>query len=80
MKKEDMTREEKEFARKVGERMRQIRHSCKLTQMQVYVQTSVTPNTISNYEFGERTPSLCRMYRLAKCYGCKVSDFVEGVV
>ncbi len=72
-----MTYKERDFARKVGKRMRMFRKKAGLTQQKVYVRTNITPNSISNYESGARCIDLSRLYKLAKCYGCKVSDLVE---
>ena len=75
-----MTYREKMFLEKVGKRLKDKRNEAGYTQMQVYVRTSITPNSVSNYEAGARSMDLVRLHKLADCYGCKVSDFVEGVV
>ena len=71
------TKEEKKFAIAVGDNLRRYRKSSRLTQAEVYARTSIFQNTISDYEHGRRNASLIRLYRLAKCYGCEVSDLIR---
>ncbi len=72
-----MTYQERNFARKVGKRLRMYRKQAKLSQRQVYTRTNITPNSVSNYENGARCIDLLRLYKLAQVYGCTVSDLVE---
>ena len=60
----------------IGENLKAMRTKSGYTQMQVYVRTGIAQNTLSNYETGERLPCMHRLILLAKCYHCKLSDFL----
>ena len=64
------------LSRDIGENLKAMRTKTGYTQMQVYVRTGIAQNTLSNYETGERLPSMYRLIALAKCYHCKLSDFL----
>ena len=61
-----------------GERLQQKRSSIKLSQKEVANAVGVNPSVISNYEIGERTPSVEVLMALASLYHCSV-DYLLGI-
>ena len=62
----------------LGERLQQKRSNLKLSQKQVANAVGVNPSVISNYETGERTPSVEVLVKLANLYRCS-SDYLLGL-
>lgn len=62
----------------LGERLQQKRSSMKLSQKEVANAVGVNPSVISNYENGERTPSVEVLISLASLYHCSV-DYLLGI-
>lgn len=62
----------------LGERLQQKRSSMKLSQKEVANAVGVNPSVISNYENGERTPSVEVLMSLASLYHCSV-DYLLGI-
>ena len=62
----------------LGERLQQKRSSIKLSQKEVANAVSVNPSVISNYENGERTPSVEILMALASLFHCSV-DYLLGI-
>lgn len=62
----------------LGERLQQKRSSMKLSQKEVANAVGVNPSVISNYENGERTPSVEVLMALASLYHCSV-DHLLGI-
>ena len=62
----------------LGERLQQKRSSMKLSQKEVANAVGVNPRVISNYENGERTPSVEVLMSLASLYHCSV-DYLLGI-
>lgn len=62
----------------LGERLQQKRSSLKLSQKEVANAVGVNPSVISNYENGERTPSVEVLVKLASLFQCSV-DFLLGI-
>ena len=54
----------------LGERLQEQRTTHKLSQREVALALNVSPTVISNYEKGERTPSLEMLIALARFYHC----------
>ena len=63
----------------LGERLQQKRSSIKLSQKEVANAVGVNPSVISNYENGERTPSVEVLMSLASLFHCSV-DYLLGIV
>ena len=62
----------------LGERLQQKRCNLKLSQKEVANAVGVNPSVISNYENGERTPSVEVLVALANLYHCSV-DYLLGI-
>ena len=62
----------------LGERLQQKRSSMKLSQKEDANAVGVNPSVISNYENGERTPSVEVLMSLASLYHCSV-DYLLGI-
>ena len=60
----------------VGEKIKEIRKKAKLTQKDIYVRVGIPQNTISNYEHGDRNPTLLQLLRLSEALGCEVWEFL----
>ena len=61
----------------LGERLQEQRTTHKLSQREVALALNVSPTVISNYEKGERTPSLEMLIALARFYHCS-TDYLVG--
>lgn len=61
----------------LGERLQEQRTAHKLSQIEVALALNVSPAVISNYEKGERTPSLEMLIALARLYHCS-TDYLLG--
>ena len=61
----------------LGERLQEQRTAHKLSQREVALALNVSPAVISNYEKGERTPSLEMLIALARLYHCS-TDYLLG--
>lgn len=62
----------------LGERLQQKRCDLKLSQKEVANAVGVNPSVISNYENGERTPSVEVLMSLASLFHCSV-DYLLGI-
>ncbi len=62
----------------LGERLQQKRTCLKISQKEVADAVGVSYSIISNYESGERTPSVEVLMSLANLYQCSV-DYLLGV-
>ena len=61
----------------LGERMQEQRLALRLSQKEVAANLGVSSSVISNYESGERTPSVEMLMALARLYGCS-TDYLLG--
>jgi transcriptional regulator with XRE-family HTH domain len=61
----------------LGERLQQQRQLKNLSQKQVAEAINVSPSVVSNYENGERTPSLESLVSLARLFQCS-TDYLLG--
>ena len=61
----------------LGERLQKSRTILKLSQKEVANSLNVSPAVISNYEKGERTPSVEMLMALARFYHCS-TDYLLG--
>lgn len=62
----------------LGERLQKQRMNLKLSQKEAAVAIGVSPSIISNYEKGERVPSLENLMALAGLYRCS-TDYLLGL-
>lgn len=70
---------EKRYFEAVGRNIKRIRKSKNLSQVQLYVKSGVSQSAISDYESGNRNPSLLSLYRLSQALSCSVAEFWEGL-
>jgi transcriptional regulator with XRE-family HTH domain len=67
--------------KRLGEKLLQIRLSCGLSQNEMIrhlgVEDSVTQNTLSSYELGNREPSLLVILEYARVAGVHVEDLIN---
>lgn len=62
----------------LGIRLQKQRQLMKLSQKEVATTLNISPSIISNYESGERTPSIENIMALAGLYKCSV-DYLLGI-
>lgn len=62
----------------LGERLQSQRFSRNISQKQAALGIGVSASVISNYESGERTPSVEKLMALASLYRCSV-DYLLGI-
>ena len=63
----------------LGTRLQEQRQLLKLSQKEVAKAIGVSPSVVSNYESGERTPSVECLMALAGLYRCS-TDYLFGIV
>lgn len=59
-------------------KIKEIRKSQKLTQLELATLSSLSRNTILNFESGKRSPKLVDLMKIANALNCKVSELVDG--
>lgn len=59
----------------IGQQLRTLRKSQKMTQQLVADKVGITRATLSNYEIDRRTPDLKTLRKLAECYGVSLDYF-----
>lgn len=62
----------------LGERLQKQRLALKLSQREVAKALNASASVISNYESGERTPSIEALMSLADLYRCSI-DYLLGI-
>lgn len=62
----------------LGERLHEQRTKLRISQKEAAAAISVSPSIISNYEAGERTPSVENLMALANLYHC-TTDYLLGL-
>lgn len=62
----------------LGQRLQQQRILMNISQKQAAIAIDVSASIISNYESGERTPSVEKLMALAGLYRCSV-DYLLGI-
>ena len=70
--------EEYAMVQGLGERLMEQRVLRKLSQKEVAIAVGVSVSVISNYEHGERTPSVETLMSLAGLYRCS-TDYLLGI-
>lgn len=66
------------MVRGLGERLQKQRQKLKLSQKEVATVIGISPSIMSNYENGERTPSIENLMALANLYHCS-TDYLLGL-
>lgn len=59
----------------IGQQLKSLRKSQKMTQQFVADKVGITRATLSNYEIDRRTPDLKTLKKLAECYGVNLNYF-----
>lgn len=62
----------------LGERLQKERQALHLSQKEVASMLGVSASIISNYENGERTPSIENLISLSRIYRCSI-DYLVGI-
>lgn len=63
----------------LGDKLQQLRLQFHMSQKDVAMAINSSPSIISNYESGERTPSVENLMALARLYHCS-TDYLLGFV
>ncbi len=63
---------------RLNKRLQEQRKQLKLSQKEVAERIHVSPSVISNYESGDRSPSLENLIALAHAYNCS-TDYLLGL-
>jgi XRE family transcriptional regulator, regulator of sulfur utilization len=71
--------EKKDFALRLGQRIREIRQQQGLTQEQLADKASYHPTYIGNIENATNLPSTHTVWRLAKAMDMDVGDLMRGL-
>ena len=71
-----LTHTERAYMRSVGEAIKRIRSEKGITQAGIYVRSGIAQNTISNYECGQRNPTLLHLLRLSEVLGCDLKELL----
>ena len=61
----------------LGDKLQKLRTQFNMSQKEVAVAINTSPSIISNYESGERTPSVENLMALANLYHCS-TDYLLG--
>ena len=61
----------------LGDKLQKLRTQFNMSQKEVAVTINTSPSIISNYESGERTPSVENLMALARLYHCS-TDYLLG--
>ena len=67
---------EKEFARKVGNKIGYYRGKCGLSQEKLAEMVGVERNTITRYESGQREPKLHVLVEIAKILNVQITELL----
>lgn len=59
------------------EKMRKLRETAGLTQMEVARRLNCTSSAVNQYETGKRTPRFAVVVKLAEIYNCSVDAFIK---
>lgn len=59
----------------IGQQLKNLRKSQKMTQQHVAERVGITRATLSNYEIDRRTPDLKTLRKLAECFGVSLDYF-----
>lgn len=61
----------------IGDKIKELRQNQNLTQDDLSKLTGISRITLGNYERGERTPTIDKMYVIAKALNVTIDDFME---
>ena len=61
----------------IGEKLKECRKNCKMSQEEVAQKINTTRQAISRWERDESLPDIHMLQKLTEIYGVKLSDFVE---
>ena len=60
----------------ITKRIKILRERANMTQAELAILLGVNENTISNYERGEREPSIDNLKRIAEIFGVSVDELI----
>lgn len=62
----------------IGKRIKELRKSKGLTQIEFAEKAGIAVNSLRLYESGKRQPRLYQLGKIAKCFGMSVFELAEG--
>ena len=72
--------EKRQIQKSLAEALKESRTQCKMTQEFVAETIGVSRQSVSKWESGVSDPSTSNLIALAKLYGVKVEELLQGVV
>lgn len=69
--------EKKEFIRKIGERIRELRLESKLSQSELSTDAYLSKNQLGRLERGEHIPNIITLLKLAAALNVRISEIVD---
>lgn len=79
LKSEDVRKEKKTIKRTLGEKLKNYRISCNMTQEIVAERLGVSRQAVSKWEMGVSEPSTSNLLALAKLYNVTVEEILRDV-
>ncbi|MBQ2901868.1 MAG: helix-turn-helix transcriptional regulator [Agathobacter sp.] len=79
LKTEDVRKEKAVVTKSLGERLKNYRTSCMMTQEFVAEQIGVSRQAVSKWENGTSDPSTSNLFALAKLFGISVEELLRDV-
>ena len=79
LKTEDVRKEKTIVTKSLGEKLKNYRTSCMMTQEFVAEQIGVSRQAVSKWENGTSDPSTSNLFALAKLYGVSVEELLRDI-
>ena len=79
LKTEDVRKEKAVVTKSLGEKLKNYRTSCMMTQEFVAEQIGVSRQAVSKWENGTSDPSTSNLFALAKLYGVSVEELLRDI-
>ena len=70
---------EKEIAKKLGQRIKQTRETAKLTQAELAEKIGLSTNFIGMVERGERNTKFSNVYKIVAALNCTLENFFKDL-
>ncbi|MBQ8518445.1 MAG: helix-turn-helix transcriptional regulator [Agathobacter sp.] len=80
LKSEDVRKEKSVVKKSLGEKLKNYRTSCKMTQEFVAEQIGVSRQAVSKWENGTSDPSTSNLFALAKLFGISVEELLQDLI
>ena len=79
LKSENVRKEKSTVKKSLGEKLKNYRTSCKMTQEFVAEQIGVSRQAVSKWENGTSDPSTSNLFALAKLFGISVEELLHDI-